>query len=136
MSTSLLHVQRAVHILFLSHVFAFTLATRKTKHRTFHFHIAIQIFNKAVTLLPAYHIKICVTGCNSHLLYVPGVHLNYGKQSLCYCGTTIRNSLCTPLTEVKSLNSSKLFVWLSREENVIKWNLKNAGSCRCDHIYQ
>ena len=48
------------------------------------------------------------TGCNSHRLYVPAVHLNYRKCSLYYRGTTIWNSLPTPLTEMKSLKSFKL----------------------------
>jgi len=39
--------------------------------------------------------------------YVPAVHLNFGKQSLYYHGTTIWNSLPASVIETDSLNSFK-----------------------------
>ena len=48
------------------------------------------------------------TGHNVHQLYIPFMHLNYGKNSLYYRITAIWNSLPASVMENNSLNSFKL----------------------------
>jgi len=68
-----------------SSVFNFTLGERRRFHTTTQ--IAIQNSKQVATSLFTSYLQICCicgtgrTGRNVHRLYVPAVHLNYGKRS-------------------------------------------------------
>lgn len=102
-----------------SSVFDLTLA----EHRRFH--TAIQIYKILSQLSPSYlystfRFAISVkdhAGRNVHYLYVPAMHLNYGKQSLYHHGATIWISLPSSVIETGSF----LFIiteqcWLALEK--------------------
>jgi len=115
--TNVSHLKRLerLHSRFLSFdstsfVFNFTLAECRRSHTATHVY---RILNKLSPpyLHPTFRYAVSVTGCtghNVHQLYVPAVHLIYGKRSLYYCGVTIWNSLPASFIETDSLNSFKL----------------------------
>jgi len=74
-------------------------------------HTSIQNSKSSPYLHPTFRYAVSVagrTGRNVHRLYVPAVHLNCGKRSLYYRGTTIWNSPSTSVIETDSLNSFNL----------------------------
>ena len=104
------HLKRLerVHSHFVSSISTNCPVFKLTLIERYRFHTAIEIHRNLIRRLPSYLLDTFKVGHSVCRLFVPAICLNYGKRSLHYRGTVIRNNLPAALTEAKSLHDFKL----------------------------
>ena len=104
------HLKRLerVHSHFVSSISTNCPVFKLTLIERYRFHTAIEIHRNLIRRSPSYLLDTFKVGHSVCRLFVPAICLNYGKRSLHYRGTVIRNNLPAALTEAKSLHDFKL----------------------------